>query len=218
MEKHPKLGGKYMIEYNRHIFDIIDISEKAYWLGFIIADGYLNDNKNMLRIKLGNKDKKHLEKFINFLEGDLSMLKSEIHSITGNTQWYVSTYAPQIHDALKNLKVEQAKSGKEKVPPIEEKFYRDFIRGLWDGDGFIRESLNGIGLVGSKEILSFVQDIFQKELQIKPLKIYDHYNIYKIEYRSTKKAIPLIINYLYQDMDVSLDRKMELASQIKKIC
>jgi hypothetical protein len=74
-----------MIEYNRHIFDVIDTPEKAYWLGFIIADGYLNDNKNMLRIKLGNKDKCHLEKFIKFLDGDLSMLKSEIHNITGNT-------------------------------------------------------------------------------------------------------------------------------------
>ena len=207
-----------MIEYNRHIFDNIDNPEKAYWLGFIVADGYLNDDKNMLRIKLGDKDKSHLEKFIKFLEGDLSMLKSEIHNTTGNTQWYVSTYAPQIHDALKNLNVEQGKSGKEKIPPIKEKYYRDFIRGLWDGDGFIRESLNGIGLVGSYECLSFVQELFQKELGIKPLKIYSHYNTYKIEYRSTKKTIPLIISYLYQDMDVALDRKMELANQIKKIC
>ena len=73
-----------MIEYNRHIFDDIDSSEKAYWLGFIIADGYLNDDKNMLRIKLGDKDKNHLIKFIKFLGGDLSMLKNEIHNTTGN--------------------------------------------------------------------------------------------------------------------------------------
>ena len=207
-----------MIEYNRHIFDNIDSAEKAYWLGFIVADGYLNDDKNMLRIKLGDKDKIHLEKFINFLGGDLSMLKSEIHNITGNTQWYVSTYSPQIHDALKNLNVEQAKSGNEHVPPINKQYYRDFIRGLWDGDGFIRESLSGIGLVGSYECLSFVQQIFEQELGIKPLKIYPHYNTFKIEYRSTKRAIPLIIKYLYQKNDVALDRKMELANQIKKLC
>ena len=207
-----------MIEYNRHIFDNIDNSEKAYWLGFIVADGYLNDNKNMLRIKLGNKDKHHLEKFIKFLNGNQDMLKSEIHNTTGNTEWYVSTYAPQIHDALNRLGVEQRKSGKEHIPCLEYKFYRDFIRGLWDGDGFIRESLDGIGLVGSYECLSFVQQLFQKELNIKPLKIYSHYGTYKIEYRSTKKSIPKIINYLYQNGDVSLDRKMKLATQIKKIC
>ena len=73
-----------MIEYNRHIFDNIDNPEKAYWLGFIVADGYLNKEKRMLRIKLGDIDKHHLEKFINFLGGDYSMLKSEKHNITGN--------------------------------------------------------------------------------------------------------------------------------------
>ena len=145
-----------MKEYNRHIFDNIDSAEKAYWLGFIIADGYLNVDRNMLRIKLGEKDKHHLEKFINFLNGDLTMLKSEIHNTTGNIEWYVSTYSKEIKDALIKLNVEQAKSGKEHIPSIDKIYYRDFIRGLWDGDGFIRERLNGIGLVGSFECLSFV--------------------------------------------------------------
>ena len=74
-----------MIEYNRHIFDIVNTPEKAYWLGFIVADGYLNIDKHMMRIKLGNQDKCHLEKFIHFINGNDEMLKSEIHNITGNT-------------------------------------------------------------------------------------------------------------------------------------
>ena len=78
--------------------------------------------------------------------------------------------------------------------------------------------MSGIGLIGSYECLSFVQQIFEQELGIKPLKIYSHYNTYKIEYRSIKQAIPLIIKYLYQENDVALDRKMELANQIKKLC
>ena len=94
-----------MKDYNRHIFDEINSSEKAYWLGFIVADGYLNTERGMLRIKLGNIDKHHLEKFINFLGGDETMLKSEIHNITGNIQWYVSTYSKEIKDALLKLNV-----------------------------------------------------------------------------------------------------------------
>ncbi len=207
-----------MINYDRNIFNQIDTPEKAYWLGFILADGYLNINKNMLRIKLGNKDKNHLIKFINFIKGDIEMLKSEIHSITGNENFYVSLYSKEITNDLLLLGIEQAKSGKEKVCNIEPKYFRDFIRGLWDGDGFIREDLTGIGLVGSKEILSFVQEYFYNILNIKPLKIYSHCNIFKIEYRSTKKAIPLILNHLYNDKDVALDRKKELATKIKKIC
>ena len=208
-----------MKNYNRHIFDIIDTPEKAYWLGFIVADGYLNIDRRMLRIKLGNIDKQHLIKYIEFLDGDIQdMLISDTHNITCNSQWYVTTYCKEIRDALVNLSVRQAKSGNEHIPQLPQNLYRDFIRGLWDGDGFIRKNLKGIGLVGSYECLKFVQDYFKEQLNIKPLKIYNHYNTYKIEYRSTKKAIPLIINHLYQENDICLDRKKLLADQIKKLC
>ena len=207
-----------MINYNRNIFNKIDNEEKAYWLGFIVADGYLNINKHMLRIKLGNRDRSHLIKFIKFVGGSEEMLKSEIHSETGNENFYVSLYSKEVMNDLLSLGVEQAKSGKEKVCNIDKKYYRDFIRGLWDGDGFIRENLSGIGLVGSEEVLAFVQNYFNNSLGVKPLKIYPHCNTFKIEYRSTRKAIPLILNHLYGDKDVALDRKKELATKIEKIC
>lgn len=207
-----------MINYNRNIFNKIDNEEKAYWLGFIVADGYLNINKHMLRIKLGNRDRSHLIKFIKFVGGNEEMLKSEIHSETGNENFYVSLYSKEVMNDLLSLGVEQAKSGKEKVCNINKKYYRDFIRGLWDGDGFIRENLSGIGLVGSEEVLAFVQNYFNNSLGVKPLKIYPHCNTFKIEYRSTRKAIPLILNHLYGDKDVALDRKKELATKIEKIC
>ena len=207
-----------MINYNRNIFNKIDNEEKAYWLGFIVADGYLNINKHMLRIKLGNRDRSHLIKFIKFIGGNEEMLKSEIHSETGNENFYVSLYSKEVMNDLLSLGVEQAKSGKEKVCNIDKKYYRDFIRGLWDGDGFIRENLSGIGLVGSEEVLAFVQNYFNNSLGVKPLKIYPHCNTFKIEYRSTRKAIPLILNHLYGDKDVALDRKKELATKIEKIC
>lgn len=207
-----------MIEYDRHIFDNIDNEEKAYWLGFIVADGYLNIDRRMLRIKLGNKDKQHLIKFIKFINGNETMLKSEIHSITKNENYYVSLYSKEITEALQKLGIEQAKSGKEKVCNIKPQYYKDFIRGLWDGDGFIRENLSGIGLVGSYEILNFVQQFFKEQLDIEPLKIREHCNIYKIEYRSKKKSIPLITHFLYDNSKIYLDRKKELVDQIEKIC
>lgn len=207
-----------MINYNRNIFNKIDNEEKAYWLGFIVADGYLNINKRTLRIKLGNRDRNHLIKFIKFVGGNEEMLKSEIHSETGNENFYVSLYSKEVMNDLLSLGIEQAKSGKEKVCNIDKKYYRDFIRGLWDGDGFIRENLSGIGLVGSEEVLAFVQNYFNDSLGVKPLKIYPHCNTFKIEYRSTRKAIPLILNHLYGDKDVALDRKKELATKIEKIC
>lgn len=34
--------GKSIKKYNERIFDTIDTEEKAYWLGFIFADGYIH--------------------------------------------------------------------------------------------------------------------------------------------------------------------------------
>ena len=203
-----------MIKYNRNIFDNIDSSEKAYWLGFITADGYVHKNKHMLRIKIGKRDEEHLIKFINFIGGDISMLKYEIHSITKNKNCYVSLYSKEITNALYKLGIFQAKSGKERIPNINQKYIVDFIRGLWDGDGFIRENLTGIGLVGSYEILSFVQCFFNKSMDCKILKIYSHCNIYKIEYRN-KKDIKNILSLLYENSCIYLNRKYDLFCSLK---
>ena len=45
-----------------------------------------------------------------------------------------------------------------------------------------------------------------------------HGSIYRIEYRSKKKAIPIIAHFLYDDSKVYLDRKKFLVDQIEKIC
>ena len=46
-------------------FSEIDIEEKAYWLGFIYADGYVTGSK--LGIAIANLDRMHLEKFKKWL-------------------------------------------------------------------------------------------------------------------------------------------------------
>lgn len=203
-----------MIKYNRNIFSKIDSEDKAYWLGFITADGYIHKSKHMLRIKIGEKDKEHLIKFINFIDGDISMLKYEIHSITGNKNYYVSLYSKEIVSDLYKLGIFQAKSGKEQIPNIQNKYMISFIRGLWDGDGFIRQNLSGIGLVGSYDILSFVQKFLNKKVNSKILRIYPHCNIYKIEYRNNAD-IKNILSFLYENSSAYLNRKYYLFCNLK---
>lgn len=54
-------------------FKEIDSNEKAYWLGFIAADGYIN--KNELVIELQESDKEHLEKFNKAISNGLTIRK-----------------------------------------------------------------------------------------------------------------------------------------------
>ena len=53
---------------NESVFEIIDTEEKAYWLGFLYADGYVGDNR--LELALQAKDLEHLVKFKEFMESE----------------------------------------------------------------------------------------------------------------------------------------------------
>lgn len=41
-------------------FENIDTEEKAYWLGFLYADGYVNANEDKIELCLAEKDFHHL--------------------------------------------------------------------------------------------------------------------------------------------------------------
>ena len=47
---------------NSNTFNIIDSEEKAYWLGFLYADGYVSKIREF-ELSLSLKDLNHLEKF-----------------------------------------------------------------------------------------------------------------------------------------------------------
>ena len=49
---------------NENFFKVIDTEEKAYWLGFITADGGLKSDANILKLRQSKKDTSHLEKFM----------------------------------------------------------------------------------------------------------------------------------------------------------
>lgn len=61
MRKNGANLKKYTAYYA--FFKEIDTEEKAYWLGFIAADGFITTRDNTVGITLGRKDKNHLFKF-----------------------------------------------------------------------------------------------------------------------------------------------------------
>ena len=210
----------YNVGWNREIFKTIDTPEKAYWLGFILADGCLHlTNKNSFighfSIDISAEDKRHLYKFANFVEAQQDIVQITTHPITGNKLAHIQLCCSETHKDLFNLGIKPQKSGKEQW--IETDFPADFIRGYYDGDGYIKQNLSNIGLVGSYDLLHKIQQHFYKTLDIVPKTIGKHGTIYRIEYTS-KSDRKKIANYLWYNNCISLDRKQKLADEIKKIC
>ena len=72
-------------KFNEHIFDVIDTEEKAYWLGFIFADGYISSRDNGFELSLKGSDIEHLHKFNKFMEHNKDNVKlGEVKKSLGN--------------------------------------------------------------------------------------------------------------------------------------
>lgn len=134
--------------YNKDYFKIIDSEDKAYWLGFLYADGCINKcyrNKKLqgmhLELTVCEKDKHHLSKFKWCLSSDVPIKKK---IVLLNKKEYVAyrlcICCTEICQDLIKLKCIPSKTYSIKFPSYEivpKLYMRDFIRGYFDGDGCI---------------------------------------------------------------------------------
>ncbi len=133
--------------YNHNYFENINTPEKAYWLGFIYADGgvYINSKTNSceLSIKLQASDHGHLRKFNRALNGNVDV-SFHTRQCNLNGKMYdtcqIRFYSEKIVRDLMRYGVIPNKTMTIRFPAIKEELYSDFIRGYFDGDGCICEN------------------------------------------------------------------------------
>lgn len=136
--------------YNKDFFENIDTEEKAYWCGFIMADGCIsinNENNSCeLSIKLQARDANHLKKFNKSLQGNVPVdLFYDSCSFTQKMypQCQIRLYSEKMVHDLECWGVIPNKSLVKKFPSnIPSDLMWDYVRGYFDGNG---------GIVGSKD-------------------------------------------------------------------
>ena len=204
--------GKALYEYNRDFFSTIDTEEKAYWLGFISADGNVSKTMKNMRINLNIKDKAHLEKFRESISGNQPIkesIREKNHSV------YIDMNSKKICSDLQKYGVTPNKSLTLNVhfDLIPQQLIHHFIRGYFDGDGSINLYTRPpyfyeeweLSFISTEKMLLF----FQKQFGISH-KLYSCGKNYRFGYRS-KKDIESAIHYMYDDATIFLDRKYEKA-------
>ena len=212
----------YKYGYNRNAFSTIETEEDAYWLGFLTADGYLNETNGWVQLGLGEIDLEHLKKFLRYMGFTEEEITQNIRKGIGgaynrdNIVYSAVICCHQIVNNLKQYGLFQGKSGKE-TPYIcaNKELQIAYIRGLIDGDGYIRSTQYGVGLVGSKEIVEFVRNFLGQELgweNYSEKYIHPHGKIYKFA-AGGKNISKAIVHLLYDNSTIYLDRKFALYEQ-----
>lgn len=136
---------KYLI--NEDFFENIDSEEKAYWLGFITADGYVNFRERgrsleyLVAIDLHIQDKDHLEKLQKLITTKvLKIYKNGAYKKDSDFAERVrlSVYSSKMfHDLAKYNIIPRKTFFIQELPNIPDNLKHHFIRGYFDGDGSV---------------------------------------------------------------------------------
>ena len=193
--KAHSLGLKYH-NYNKNYFNKIDTPEKAYWIGFLTADGYIT-TKHRWGVEIQIEDIKHLEKLNKALDSNITIRIREKESFGKiNKSCSLVFKNKDMYDDLVNLGFTHDKSHEAKLSNlIPKEFIMDFIKGIIDGDGSYINTDEAKFVVlysGSLIILEDIQNILKE------------YNITSRIYNSNSGTYKLIIKKR-KDLKIFLD-------------
>lgn len=131
---------KYKHFKNEHYFEKIDSESKAYFLGLIYADGWVNNKKNYFGICLAEEDKYLLEQFKKELKftGPIKNVgrKKDHHK----DRYRIEICSKKMCRDLEGLNVIPNKALILQFPTEElvpNELMPHFLRGYFDGDGYV---------------------------------------------------------------------------------
>jgi transcriptional regulator with XRE-family HTH domain len=205
-------------------FDSVDSEAKAYWLGFIAADG--NVYKNIVKIGLSARDRDHLLRFKADIKSDHPI--TDYTSTTGVSVSAVEISSPQIAEALAQHGVVPRKTFILDWPEdLDPGLLPHFLRGYSDGDGWFhvtkspyvrkrdggrREVLHW-GIAGTERFCLAAQGFLMRETGVTKGDLSPHAKsprIFRLSYGSTLQA-SRVYHLLYDDATVYLPRKRDIA-------
>lgn len=211
----------YKEPFNEDFFEIIDTERKAYWLGFFMADGNVAERKNsqpVIRIELQKKDRYILEE----LEKDFGVSNKIKNS---RSCYSLRVHSRKMFHDLNKYGIIPNKTKHETMDNIfnlSEDMIRHFIRGFFDGDGWItnttshgkrKGSRKCIGFVSNRRMLEQLQIYLNKKIGTRINKIQDREGCSMLLY-SSKRDIEAIKNFIYLNATIYLKRKFEKCYEI----
>jgi uncharacterized protein (DUF433 family) len=195
--------------FDEKAFDSLDSEAPLYWLGFCYADANVTNYE--LRIGLAIKDIDHLQLLGDFMQSDKTVKKYR-----NNTACQLSFASVYLTKRLHSLGLIAGRGEFEKlVPHIPDNLAHHFIRGYLDGDGCITESNYLIRFLGQVDILEWIRNILHSNAGASnSVSIKKRRGIYSIGWGGRYQG-PKIIDYLYKNATIYLDRKRKVARSWK---
>jgi hypothetical protein len=202
------------IKINENYFEVIDTEDKAYWLGFLYADGCISQDHRHIIVSLSPVDYEHLVMLNNCMDSEYT-----IKFMDDNRYITLNIARKKIAEDLIDKGCVPAKSLILQFPTedkLPKELQRHFIRGYFDGDGCISTKLRTkknrpnpimeceVNFLGTRNMLEHIADI----IPVENIKVIEFGKIYKFRIHNKKDIIKLM-DYLYEDSSFYLQRKFD---------
>lgn len=216
-------GGRRAYSFDETFFDVIDTEAKAYWLGFITADGCVVLGRDAggwairrMSVKLQASDSGHLEKLKSDMKAD-NPVRPVPAVTTGHPQAEFTLSSAHLVESLIRLGVTPRKSLTATPWDGPGNLMRHYWRGMVDGDGTIirhpgeREKWH-VRLLGSEACIEAFR-LWGAAVCGSAADKYPKGRIWT--WTAGGLASPqALVRALYDGSTVYLDRKYELALQL----
>lgn len=222
LEKNGHKAKSMSEHYNPNLihgyFKNIDTERKAYFLGFIIADGSVGLREHsspVIGISVNKRDEYLLEEFKHEIKSD--------NKISYSAKKDMSTFrihSQEMFDDLSQYGVVPNKTFKTYLPMIKNEYMPHLIRGIFDGDGWITTRVDSgghqrrtLGICGTYDFMEQIREYLCSQLDVYKVKVIQGRTIPSIQF-SSKRDVMMIAQHMYRDSTVCLKRKYDKLKMI----
>mgnify|MGYP003328708145 CR=1 FL=1 len=182
---------------------LLKTEKSKYWFGYFLADGNLCGNRVNIST---NKDPEHLEKYAKYLRIKVRKYLNKKYNVW---EYSVNFYSKKIKKYLNSINIYDRKS-LDLNPNI--KLDRHILRGIFDGDGSVREE----SITITSGSIKFIKSI-KKFLKLNKIKSYIYvdkrgnycYNLY-----ISKLNFETFYTLIYQNSKIFMNRKYQAMGQL----
>lgn len=202
------------VKFNYRYFDSIDTEVKAYWLGFLFADGNVSSgSRNHISIGLKLEDINHLEKFRKDVDCSLPV---KVDTKNGRSRCRFGFANKHTKEQLIKLGCTPKKSYNLVFPELDCQFTPHFIRGYFDGDGSVGIYNNSprVSLLGTEEFLSSILIYTLIDANIYTANKHRGGDPRVKTFQLSGQKAFNFLRFIYLNSSIYLDRKYNLYNQV----
>ena len=226
IRSYSQASRKYSL--NENYFKLIDNPNKAYFLGFLIADGYNNVERNCVELSSSRKDKNILEMLNKEIGSNKPVRDIDNNGIlSSRIDWCSAILCKD----LENHGCMQNKTFKIKMPNLQASLMRHFLRGYFDGDGCVSYSFskkdnffgnvfNSVAtVVGTEDFCIQLKNLILEKISVNSTILCRNPESPKIKtiQISGNNQVIKFMEWIYDDAELFMERKRVKINEIKNI-